>query len=113
MYACGEHHWLTQVDASLFPPNSTNYQNRGFSCDVTQGCLFYFSPQTLGNNFFTLGKNSKFREKRKKKKIIIIMKKKKKKKKKKSKDTKIICREGFVEILHFEGGRILPSGGKG
>ena len=25
----------------------------------------------------------------------------------------IICREGFVEILHFEGGKILPSVGKG
>ena len=23
----------------------------------------------------------------------------------------MICREGFVEILHFEGGRILPSVG--
>ena len=27
----------------------------------TQGRLFfYYTPQTLGNNFFTLGKNSKF-----------------------------------------------------
>ena len=26
---------------------------------------------------------------------------------------KIICKEGFVEILHFEGGRILPSVGEG
>ena len=31
-----------------------------------QGCLFfYYSPQTLGNNFFTLGKNSKFWGKKK------------------------------------------------
>ena len=59
----------------------------------------------LGNNFFTLGKNSKFWEKRKK----IIMKKKQKN----NNNTKIICREGFVEIFHFEGGRILPSVGKG
>ena len=34
-------------------------------------------------------------------------------KKRKVKIQKIICREGFVEILHFEGGRILPSVGKG
>ena len=31
----------------------------------------------------------------------------------KKKYNKIICREGFVEILHFEGRRILPSVGKG
>ena len=58
----------------------------------TQGHLFfYYSPQTLGNNFFTLGKNSKFWGKRKKKKnskfkYIVIMKKKKKKKKKNEKE---------------------------
>ena len=34
-----------------------------------QGRLFfYYSPQALGNNFFTLGKNSKFWEKIKKNK---------------------------------------------
>ena len=33
--------------------------------------------------------------------------------KNKIKIQKIICREGFVEILHFEGGRILPSVGEG
>ena len=33
--------------------------------------------------------------------------------KKKKRIQKIICREGLVEILHFEGGRILPSVGKG
>ena len=30
-----------------------------------QGRLFYYSPQMLGNNFFILGKNSKFWNKKK------------------------------------------------
>ena len=38
---------------------------------------------------------------------------KKKEKKKKLKIQTKICREGFVEILHFEGGRIFSSVGKG
>ena len=48
-----------------------------------QGCLFfYYTPQMLGNNFSTLGKNSKFlgKKERKEKSKEIIMKKNEKKK---------------------------------
>ena len=35
------------------------------SFSFNQGRLFYYSPQMLGNNFFILGKNSKFWNKKK------------------------------------------------
>ena len=72
-------------------------------------------PKHLGITFSLWGRIPSLREKEKKKLNYNNGKKKKKKKKKKkaAKIQKIICREGFVEILHFEGGRILPSVGKG
>ena len=97
-------------------------------------------PKRWGTTFSLWGRIPIFVKKRKKTlKIQLIMKKKRKKKKRregkekekegeerrggeeeegegeemqKNKMQKIICREGFVEILHFEGGRILRSGGR-
>ena len=99
------------VDASqLFPPNSTNYQYTGFHVMSRRGVYSsIFRPKRWGITFSLWGRIPSLGKKGKKKNNNNNGKKKKKK----SKDTKIICREGFVEILHFEGGRILPYGGKG
>ena len=70
-----------------------------------QGRLFFYcSPQTLGNNLLTLGKNFKF-WKKKFKAIILDMNKNKMK----NKDIKKNCREAFVAFCILKGGGKSPS----